>query len=305
VRPVSDAGERVALPIADSGLVPASYDLQADVRSRIAAARAELGDRARVVVDQDIFVLVGPGGSAFDGAAHLAHDALGAYFNGRFSTRPARPVVVYLFSSAPSYEAFCQKRFGDKCKEVLGIYQRARREMVVDLSLGASTLTHELVHPIVESDFPTAPSWLDEGLGALYENPVFAGPGEIHGATNWRHARLIEALESPAEREEAIRRELAESKRQIEEHTGQTVTHLCYPWHVSGPTARRLAAQLGYRTAFCGKVRGVPITPVGGDPLTIARIGEDYVELLPGRGREDLFRILRRKWRRRLDRHPA
>jgi peptidoglycan/xylan/chitin deacetylase (PgdA/CDA1 family) len=109
-------------------------------------------------------------------------------------------------------------------------------------------------------------------------------------------------VESPLEREQAIRRELAESKRQIEERTGRPVTHLCYPWHASGPTARRLAAELGYRTAFCGKVPGVRLTPVGGDPLTIARIGEDYVELLPGRGRARVGDVLRRKWGRRFGR---
>ena len=47
-------------------------------------------------------------------------------------------------------------------------------------------------------------------------------------------------------------------------------------------------------------MRGTPITLSGGDPMSIARIGEDYVELLPGKGRADLAAILRRKWRRRL-----
>jgi len=106
-------------------------------------------------------------------------------------------------------------------------------------------------------------------------------------------------FESPLERELAIRRELEESKRQIEEHTGRPVRHLCYPWHASGPTARRLASELGYKTAFCGKVPGVPVTPVGGDLLAIARLGEDYVELLPGRGRKSLAGVLRHKWQRR------
>jgi hypothetical protein len=78
---------------------------------------------------------------------------------------------------------------------------------------------------------------------------------------------------------------LADSRRLIEERTGRRVVHLCYPWHVAGPTARRLAAEVGYETAFCGKVPGVPITRPGGDPLSIARIGEDYVELLLGGGR--------------------
>ena len=81
--------------------------------------------------------------------------------------------------------------------------------------------------------------------------------------------------------------------------TGLPVIHLCFPWHVSGPTARRLAKDAGYRTAFCGKVAGVPVTLAGGDLSAIARIGEDYVELLPGRGRTTLTAVLQQKWRRR------
>ena len=71
--------------------------------------------------------------------------------------------------------------------------------------------------------------------------------------------------------------------RLIEERTGRPVVHLCYPWHVAGATARRLAAEAGYETAFCGKVAGVPLTRPGGDLRQIARLGEDYVELLPGK----------------------
>jgi len=107
-------------------------------------------------------------------------------------------------------------------------------------------------------------------------------------------------LEGQADREAAIRRELQEARTLIERRTGRPVVHLCYPWHVSGPTARRLAREAGYRTAFCGKVPRVTITPPGGDPQAIARIGEDYVELLPGRGRDSLLAVLRRKWSRRM-----
>jgi peptidoglycan/xylan/chitin deacetylase (PgdA/CDA1 family) len=106
--------------------------------------------------------------------------------------------------------------------------------------------------------------------------------------------------ETAAEKEAAIRRELVESRRVIEERTGKPVIHLCHPWHVAGPTARRVMREVGYRTAFAGKVPGVPITMSGGDPYSIARIGEDYVELLPGDGRAALGDVLRRKWRRRI-----
>ena len=107
-------------------------------------------------------------------------------------------------------------------------------------------------------------------------------------------------VETPAEREAALRHELAESRRVIEEHTRKPVIHLCHPWHAAGPTTLRLMRETGYRTAFAGKVRGIPLTGAGGDPYRIARIGEDYVELLPGEGRLTLGEVLRRKWRRRM-----
>lgn len=107
-------------------------------------------------------------------------------------------------------------------------------------------------------------------------------------------------LESVEEREREIRRELVESRRLLEERTGREVRHLCYPWHTAGPTARRLAVEAGYETAFGGKVPGVPLTRRGGLLGEIARIGEDYVELLPGRGRSTLVEVLRRKWTRRF-----
>jgi hypothetical protein len=107
-------------------------------------------------------------------------------------------------------------------------------------------------------------------------------------------------LETPADRAKALRRELADSRSLIEARTGRPVVHLCWPWHVSGPTARRLAVETGYRTAFWGKVPGTPLTEPGGDPFAVARIGEDYVELLPGRGRRVLSSVLRGKWSRRF-----
>jgi peptidoglycan/xylan/chitin deacetylase (PgdA/CDA1 family) len=111
-------------------------------------------------------------------------------------------------------------------------------------------------------------------------------------------------FEPPSDRARALRRELADSRQAVEARTGRPVVHLCWPWHVSGPTARRLAIEAGYRTAFWGKVPGTTLTPPGGDPLAVARIGEDYLELLPGRGRARLAAVLRRKWSRRLRRRP-
>jgi hypothetical protein len=133
------------------------------------------------------------------------------------------------------------------------------------------------------------------------------GEGFFHRAGWQRTLRRVLAeqkvhgrVETATERTESIRRELAAAKEAISERLGHDTVHLCYPWHASGPTARRLAREVGYRTIFCGKVRGKTITMPGDSPHAIARVGEDYVELLPGLGRATLSAILRRKWRRRL-----
>lgn len=149
----------------------------------------------------------------------------------------------------------------------------------------------------------------DESVRRACVDAVAEGGGEgFFARADWR-PRLKAAfgrtavrgqVESPEDRARAIAHELAEARRLVEARTGRPCVHLCYPWHADGPTARRLAVDAGYETAFCGKVDGVPITRPGGDPTAIARIGEDYVELLPGRGRATLAEVLRRKWARRF-----
>lgn len=117
-----------------------------------------------------------------------------------------------------------------------------------------------------------------------------------------RGVRFTGRLETRAEREAAIRHELVQARRVIEARVGRAVVHLCYPWHAAGPTARALASEAGYETAFGGKVAGVPITRPGGDLRAIARVSEDFIELLPGRGRGSLAAVLRGKWSRRFAR---
>ena len=108
----------------------------------------------------------------------------------------------------------------------------------------------------------------------------------------------VETLE---DRATAVERELVDARLAIEERTGRPVRHLCYPWHTTSPLARSLARSTGHLTAFCGKVRGRTISRPGDDLLSIARLGQDWVELLPGRGRLSLREVLWSKWTRRIN----
>jgi len=49
-----------------------------------------------------------------------------------------------------------------------------------------------MVHALIKPDFPFVPSWLNEGLGSLYEQSEFTD-GTILGRMNWRFPILMEA----------------------------------------------------------------------------------------------------------------
>jgi hypothetical protein len=107
-------------------------------------------------------------------------------------------------------------------------------------------------------------------------------------------------LEPDPVRAAACREELLESKHQIEDRLGRAVHHVCFPWHASSAATEELATEVGYRTAWCGKLAGIPLSAPGSDPARIARVGEDFFERLPGAGRVSLAGVLRGKLGRRL-----
>jgi len=154
----------------------------------VTAAASALGTKTVTHVDIDAFVLVDADhGSHFPRAVDLARQAVAAFFNGRFDRHPTRAVTVYVFSSQDAFQRFCTARTHGPCPTTFGEYGRVSREIVMHATPGAETLTHEMVHPIVQVDFPRAPAWLDEGIAALYENPVFScGKGFVTGIGNWR-----------------------------------------------------------------------------------------------------------------------
>ncbi|MBN1610184.1 MAG: hypothetical protein JW940_26390 [Polyangiaceae bacterium] len=179
-----------------------AYDLVADVARRIDEAKRELGPSSGATVVQDVFVVAAPSaGTARALARSVVKTALDAYFNGRFSRKPARAVSVYLFPSAAPYDAYCRRRWSSACISIYGFYLGEERKIVMNVGPGVGTLTHELVHPIIETDFPDAPEWLNEGIASLYEGFALPKPGEIRGVKNWRYAGLMAALNSPKRRD--------------------------------------------------------------------------------------------------------
>lgn len=173
------------------------YDIAADREQRVKTAKAELGAKTTTSVVSDIFVIVNPPGANNDASINLMRSAMAGFMNGRFDQKPEQAISVYLFPTAQGYEQFCAKKYNAPCIAHFGFYQPTDRYMVMNIGLGLGTLTHEIVHPLVEADFPGAPTWINEGIASVFEQPQIPKAGEIHGGKNWRHPRLKKALTTP------------------------------------------------------------------------------------------------------------
>ena len=137
------------------------YDLADDVARRARVAKEELGAKTITTVVSDIFVVIGPPGwqgGSFESSVSLMRSSMAGYLNNRFGKKPSQAISVYLFPEGKTYEAFCKKKYAAPCIAHYGFYQPGDRYMVMNIGLGAGTLTHEIVHPLVEADFPDAPT---------------------------------------------------------------------------------------------------------------------------------------------------
>lgn len=107
-----------------------------------------------------------------------------------FRTALADPVLILLFADEQSYRQHAKDWFGDADVSYYG-YFRHNRVMLMNIATGGGTLVHELVHALVRPDFPGCPSWINEGLGSLYEQCTLQ---PLAGLPNWRLPALQEAI---------------------------------------------------------------------------------------------------------------
>lgn len=111
-----------------------------------------------------------------------------------FPREPKEIVTIWVFDTDESYRRNANALFGDIPDTPYGYYQPCHDAIVVNGSLGNGTLVHEMVHVLMEANFPDAPTWYDEGLASLFEQPIDVD-GHIRGDTNWRLAGLQASLE--------------------------------------------------------------------------------------------------------------
>ncbi|HEY5951746.1 MAG TPA: hypothetical protein VIV40_39900 [Kofleriaceae bacterium] len=84
----------------------------------------------------------------------------------RAAKQPDDGVTLLLFSDQGRYREVAET-FGPLISE-WGFYLPDRRVAIANTGASIGNLRHELVHPLIGDDFPAIPTWLNEGVAALY-----------------------------------------------------------------------------------------------------------------------------------------
>jgi hypothetical protein len=168
-----------------------------DLAARADALTKKLAGKGYTVVVEPPFVVVGD-----DAPATVRHQAsgflrwtVGLLEKDFFPKRPDKLIEVWLFKNEKTYRAGAKAWFGDDPDTPYGYYSPDHVAMIMNMGPGAGTLSHELVHPYVEANFPDAPSWFNEGLASLYERPTEVH-GHIEGLPNWRLPNLKKEIKA-------------------------------------------------------------------------------------------------------------
>jgi hypothetical protein len=151
-------------------------------------------DRFSIII-QPPFVVVGdePESVVIERANDTVKWAVDRLKQDFFTKDPNEILEIWLFKDDESYRKNTRLMFGDVPTTPYGYYSRTHRALIMNIGTGGGTLVHEIVHPFIEANFPACPSWLNEGLGSLYEQCGDVS-GHIRGFTNWRLPGLQRAI---------------------------------------------------------------------------------------------------------------
>ncbi|MGD0654260.1 MAG: hypothetical protein ABSA16_07955 [Thermoguttaceae bacterium] len=167
----------------------------ADYAAHVKELRKKAADDQFTVIVTPPFIVIGDEAPA---AVKRRADATVAWAvkklkDAYFDKDPNEILDIWLFKDKDSYQRNAQRLFDKKPDKPFGYYSGRDHALVMNIATGGGTLVHEIVHPFMAANFPDCPSWLNEGLGSLYEQ-CGEENGQIHGYTNWRLPGLQEAI---------------------------------------------------------------------------------------------------------------
>jgi hypothetical protein len=157
-----------------------------ELKTRKAELEKKLtGDKFIVKVQAPFVIVSDEGGNALVRNSNFVKWTTDLIEKDFFAKRPDKLIEIWLFKNEQTYRKGAKKYFNDEPDTPYGYYSPEDDALIMNIGPGAGTLSHELVHPYMEANFPNVPSWFNEGLASLYEQPRERN-GHMWGTTNWR-----------------------------------------------------------------------------------------------------------------------
>lgn len=169
---------------------PTNAPAHSELATRKERLEKNLPDGFTIVV-QPPFVVIGdePSETVRRRASNTVIWAVTRLKQAYFEKDPAEIIEIWLFKDGESYTNQTQLRFNCAPASRFGFYDANHAALIMNISTGAGTLVHELVHPFMRANFPQCPVWFNEGLASLYEASTEKA-GKIKGLINWRFKEL-------------------------------------------------------------------------------------------------------------------
>lgn len=187
----------LSLAASGSSIITPAKLTRTDFEGHVARLKKRLPSKEFSIVIQEPFVVVGDEDEVTvkRHAENTVKWAVVRLKQDFFTQDPEQIIEIWLFKNKASYEKHTQLIFKDKPTTPFGYYSPTHKALIMNIATGGGTLVHEIVHPFIEANFPACPSWLNEGLGSLYEQSGEEN-GRIYGYTNWRLPGLQEAIKA-------------------------------------------------------------------------------------------------------------
>jgi len=118
--------------------------------------------------------------------------------SGNFSRKlPTTVTPIYLFEDYDKYKEFVLKNYDIAENDIspYGFFKISKNVIVVRYVSWKGSILHEITHRFTRSDFPTMPSWFDEGFASLNEKSTFK-EGKLVGEFSFRIIPLRRAIEN-------------------------------------------------------------------------------------------------------------
>ena len=161
---------------------------QQQLEDRAKALQEQLAGRHFTIFVEAPFVIVGEAPNSKKIATGFLREKRTLLEKDFFAKRPDKVLEVWLFRDAKTFRKGAKEFFKDPPDTPFGYYSPDDHALVMNVD-GLGTLSHELVHPYMEANFPDVPSWFNEGLASLFEYPS-ERKGHIVGLVNWRLPNL-------------------------------------------------------------------------------------------------------------------